>query len=190
MRIVDNEEFLAWASYRGLHLDAQYEPPRTLVYPNGTMTLTGIDLPKSVVQWKSALNTAFCLLPKTPLWLYRRGGVWDFLSFSDEEFTSLRDGYNAVLRTIGIPKGEFSIHFSADEHALIFGILALHSLTAVRTRDDIFVVPETAEFCIWVDHDEQLILICKNEDVEQRLRSLAHERGRILPPHFKPDEAR
>ena len=50
-------------------------------YPNGKMTIVPIELPTSVSKWKSILNAVFCLLPRTPLWLHRRGGVWDLLLF-------------------------------------------------------------------------------------------------------------
>jgi hypothetical protein len=185
MKIVSNEEFLSWASYRGVHLDARYQPPQTLVYPNGAMTVICAELPKTVVEWTRIVSAVFNLLPRKALWLYRRGGTWDFLSFSsgdDTEFTSLRQGYNAVLKQIGVPIGECALQFSDDEHALVLGIMALQLLSCCAMRDDIFIVPEAAEFCIWVDHHDQLILVCRNSDVEERLRSRAQTWGVTLSP--------
>jgi hypothetical protein len=185
MRIVQNPEFLAWAAHRGIYLDSRYDPPQTLVFPNGIMTHLAIDLPLKIHGWRATVAALFNLLPQTPLWLYKRGGTWDFLSFGDDhngtKYTSLRHGYNAVLQTIGVPKGEFAIQFSESEHALVLSILVLQLLTAEGVRDDLFVVPESAEFCIWCDHHDMLILVCKNAEVENRLRARAEEWNIILP---------
>ena len=69
----------------------------------------------------------------------------------------------------------------------MLALLALHALTATGMRDDVFVVPDTAEFVIWVDHDDQLILICRNPEVERGLRKKAQKWGMELPPAFRPE---
>ena len=36
---------------------------------------------------------------------------------------TLRQGYNALLEKIGVPKGMFSIQFSENEHSLVIALL-------------------------------------------------------------------
>jgi hypothetical protein len=186
MDVISNEEFLIWAGARGLRLDARYEPPQTLVFDERT-TIICVDLPKELERWRGTLHSVFRLLPRELVWVYRRGGAWDHLTFSGEGDgpATLREGYISMLPRLGISKGSLSLRYSPDEHALLLGTTALHILTAVRMKDDLFIVPDSAEFYLWVCHDDELILVCRDPGVAESLRSEAHSFGLLLPPSIR-----
>jgi hypothetical protein len=170
MNIIPNETFLQHAESHGLRPDPRYSEPRTLNFQNDLSF--AIPMPQDVRLRSNAIYAALALIddPKG-MFAWQRGGVW---TFSTRQNKNVRETLDRAVASIFANAGvanptTATLKIDASEKDTLYGLIYMNSVTACCVRDDIFVIPESCDFILYFDHDEQIIVNFRTIEIQNRI---------------------
>lgn len=165
MRIVDNASFLDHVGKQGVGLDTRYSEPRELGYQNDLWF--SVPMSGRVLQRKQMISATLTLFSdETPVWVWRRGGVWRLKTPEDRPGPRV-DADRAAYRVFAMAgihdEQEVTLYLDPHEKDVLYAILFMNSLAAGSVWQDLFVVPEDQGLVLSFDHHEDIAVRCRDQ---------------------------
>lgn len=160
--LIETAQFLTWAAEHDIVPDGDSRPPECLTYKPYRGLSRFWTQPQHARQFPFFINHMLeGLRPWQSCYQWIRGGTWPQLHVHSH--VSDRTA-RLILSGAGIPEGfPGAVRARYDEADAVVAIMFAQLLFGSSTSDDLFVIPDTAEGMLYVDHHDVIHADFANE---------------------------
>ena len=188
MKSLMEADFLRWAEDHGLTVDPRYPQSARLQFRPASDCVRFWCIPDQPQRrpyfYSSVLELAG---PWDSCFVWRHLGSWPNKDHIDPR--RVNDGVEfELLKGIGIPCGTAGVlNFQRDDLNHLISLLLVTSIFGVSVGDDLYVVPDNAQYVLKTDHHGVIHVEFRNEDNVNAWTLKMSEGGFPLPDDL-PDE--